>query len=54
MIKTFQDPDIIVTSQDGEYLMIVEVKFNTSVSLKVLLNSLNILWHLLVVQLDLS
>jgi hypothetical protein len=27
MIKTFQDPDIIVTSQDGEYLMIVEVKF---------------------------
>jgi hypothetical protein len=26
MIKTFQDPDIIVTSQDGEYLMLVEVK----------------------------
>ncbi|WP_445175300.1 hypothetical protein [Microcoleus sp.] len=27
MIKTFQAPDIIVTSQDGEYLMLVEVKF---------------------------
>ncbi|MEG4634405.1 type I restriction enzyme HsdR N-terminal domain-containing protein [Microcoleus sp. AR_TQ3_B6] len=26
MIKTFPAPDIIVTSQDGEYLMIVEVK----------------------------
>lgn len=26
MIKTFQAPDIIVTSQDGEYLMLVEVK----------------------------
>jgi hypothetical protein len=27
MIKTFQAPDIIVTSQDGEYLMLVEVIF---------------------------
>ena len=26
MIKKFQAPDIIVTSQDGEYLMLVEVK----------------------------
>jgi hypothetical protein len=27
MIKTFPAPDIIVTSQDGEYLMLVEVIF---------------------------
>ena len=36
MIKTFQAPDIIVTSQDGEYLMLVEVKLKGSIAKNVI------------------
>ena len=36
MIKIFQAPDIIVTSQDGEYLMLVEVKLKGSIAKNVI------------------